>query len=782
MSGQKEHNEFVIVREWVQTALDTVCSSVSLDISKSLLKLRSVQNIYGRLSGDIQPGRNDADLLAALHPTPAVCGSPQEPAYQYIRENEVFDRGFYAGPLGYIGADSAEFVVGIRSALISPIPVQQAEATAPGASDSLEVCLYSGVGIVPGSCPQEEWNELDLKAAQYLRGLQRPPQLPGFPNLPAMHAGIIVDELVRSGVSRFAVAPGSRSSPLMHAIHTHPHARATIMLDERSLAFWAVGAATATMSPVAIVTTSGTAVANLLPAVVEASSSHVPLLVLTADRPGELQQCGSNQTIDQVKIFGDFVRHACNLPPPEASAGYEPSAVLTQLDAAVRHATLPAAPGPVHINCQFREPLAPVATQGSMHAVDSVNIAPLATWDGTTEPYTSHVRVPQLLSPLPIAFGAQRGVAPQHGSLAIGAAASSGSTASSSYLSPLPNTQAHVLQQLVLSQRGIVLAGEIRCPQVRSAVCCVASLLGWPIVADVLSGLRVGTGAEASVIEHSDTGPGKCPQLTVVHHMDTILTDDKFKEHVAPDCVLQFGEHVVSKRAMQFFADRARMNGMHWVHVSPRTDRHDERGAVSTFLQCTVHELHALLPHTHRPSVHTARFTETLACIDSSISSTLHKAFSAATPIDTSINSPISSTVTEPLVAYTVATQLPPGHSLFAGNSMPIRDLDIFCTAQHVQHTPTTSALSDTPIAANRGASGIDGVVSSAAGFASGLRKPTTLLVGDVSFMHDSNGLMLLRSQPPEAPVTVVLVNNGGGGIFSFLPISSSVPEGALLC
>jgi 2-succinyl-5-enolpyruvyl-6-hydroxy-3-cyclohexene-1-carboxylate synthase len=127
-----------------------------------------------------------------------------------------------------------------------------------------------------------------------------------------------VDELVRSGVDMFAIAPGSRSSPLTHAVFKHPRAAHTLCIDERSLAFWAVGRAAATGRPVAIITTSGTAVANLLPAVVEASSSAVPLILLTADRPVELRDTGANQTIDQVKIFGSFVRWAADLPPPES--------------------------------------------------------------------------------------------------------------------------------------------------------------------------------------------------------------------------------------------------------------------------------------------------------------------------------------------------------------------------------------------------------------------------------------------------------------------------------
>lgn len=809
LSGMKEHNEFVIVREWVQNALTTVCSSVYLGISKSLLKLRTVQHLYGRLSGEIAPGRNDADLLAALHPTPAVCGCPQEPAYEYIRENEAFDRGFYAGPLGYISADSAEFVVGIRSALISPSP----------ADESFQIRLYSGVGIVPGSCPDEEWKELNLKVSQYLRGFKRPPPLTSFPNVPAMHAGMIVDELVRCGVSRFAVAPGSRSSPLMHAIHAHPHAFATVMLDERSLGFWAVGISTATLAPVAIVTTSGTAVANLLPAVVEASNSQVPLMLLTADRPSELQQCGSNQTIDQVKIFGDFVRHACNLPPPEASGSYQPASTLTQIDAAVRHATQTTSPGPVHINCQFRDPLAPVATTDSMHAVENVDVELLASWDTSPAPYTSHVRMPRLhhyAAPnvfLPSAarqYPAQSALLPnvplrnetvQHNGVSADTIPPSVAFGNSNAWSDLQSTRsarsvqstvqgapAHALQQMLLSQCGVILAGEIRCPQARSALFQISKQLGWPIIADILSGLRVGAGAEDSVNvpEASDA-----PSATVIHHMDTMLTDDRLKPHLAPDFVLQVGEHVVSKRVMQFFTDQARMNGMHWMHMSPSPDRHDERHVVTSFLQCSVHELHAWIPHMHQPNAQCMHFMRMISCVDKSISSALKKVLTvpdapeATSDATTATNSStmLSAKVCEPLVAYTVAAHLPPGHSLFAGNSMPIRDLDMFTTPQHGVTTMhgAHGIQSDTPVAANRGASGIDGVISSAAGFASGLHKPTTLLIGDVSFMHDSNGLMLLRSQPPEAPVTVVLVNNSGGGIFSFLPISSSVPEGSSL-
>lgn len=721
MQGAKEHVEFAIVRDWVRAALASVCSRVSLDVSKTLLKLRAVQHVYGRVSGRVPHTVSDADLLRVLHPTPAVCGCPQPEAHAFIRAHEPFDRGFYCGPFGYLTGDSAEFVVGIRSALVRPVP------DAPGEHEAL---LYSGVGIVPGSDPVSEWQELDLKVSLFRRALRRPPAAAAAPNLPAAHAALVVDELVRCGVLCFAVAPGSRSSPLAHAVYTHPHATLHVCVDERSLGFWAVGHAAATAAPVAVLTTSGTAVANLLPAAVEASASAVPLVLLTADRPADLRACGANQTIDQVKIFGDFVRHAVDLPPPEASPAYAPAAVLTAIDAAVRHAVAAAAPGPVHVNCQFREPLAPVATAEAMPAATA---AALQTWASTTEPFTAHI---------PFA---------PHAALPAAAA--------------LPPAMAGVVQQLRAARRGLVLCGELRSPADRQAARSVAEALGWPIAADMLSGLRVGA-CEAAA------------GAVVLHHLDTLLTDAHMHEALAPDCVLQIGAHVVSKRTMQFLADRARTHSMPWLHVAPAPDRHDERHTVAALIQCTPSQLCTVLPPVAADAQHTSAYRTLLGELDAAVCAALRSRVLGGAAAG-------SSEVTEPAVAATIAAYLPRGHGLFAGNSMPIRDLDMFTTprARPVLAPPEdvddAGAPDPNPVAANRGASGIDGVLSAAAGFAAGLRGPATLVIGDLSFLHDTNGLMLVRAQPQGAPLTVVLVNNGGGGIFSFLPVAESVPSGA---
>ena len=195
-------------------------------------------------------------------------------------------------------------------------------------------------------------------------------------------ANLIVEELVRSGVGLFVMAPGSRSTPLTTAVAAHPEARHRIHFDERGTAFFALGYARATGRPAAWITTSGTAVANGFPAVVEASVDEVPLLLLTADRPPELRATGANQTIDQVKIFGGYVRWQFDLPAP--SPDVRPEVVLTTVDQAV-YRTRRASAGPVHLNCMFREPFLPDKEQTYRR-----DVADLGAWTQNAQPYTRY--------------------------------------------------------------------------------------------------------------------------------------------------------------------------------------------------------------------------------------------------------------------------------------------------------------------------------------------------------------------------------------------------------
>src|SRR3989338_1703632 len=177
------------------------------------------------------------------------------------------------------------------------------------------------------------------------------------PNLNQLWADLLVEELVRNGVEYFCLAPGSRSSPLVAAVAAQKKAKSFIHFDERGVPFHALGYVAATRKPCALICTSGTAVANFFPAIIEATKKKLPLIVLTADRPPEFMKSGADQTIDQSAIFGNYCKWQFDFPCPTEEIN--PEFVLTTIDQAVFQAKS-MIPGPVHINCMFREPLAPV--------------------------------------------------------------------------------------------------------------------------------------------------------------------------------------------------------------------------------------------------------------------------------------------------------------------------------------------------------------------------------------------------------------------------------------
>ena len=187
-----------------------------------------------------------------------------------------------------MSATMCEFLVAIRSVLCQPRTLH----------------IFAGAGIVPGSDPAAEWEETGLKMRNILQLVAPPRPLRSLPNINTLWATLVVEELCRCGVTRFVVCPGARSTPLAVAVGRNRRASAAVLHDERSAGFWAVGFGKAARVPAAVIVTSGTAVANLLPAAVEAAQQGVPLVLLTADRPFELRDCGANQTIVQAGIFG----------------------------------------------------------------------------------------------------------------------------------------------------------------------------------------------------------------------------------------------------------------------------------------------------------------------------------------------------------------------------------------------------------------------------------------------------------------------------------------------
>ena len=494
-------------------------------------------------------------------------------------------------------------------------------------------------------------------------------------------ARLIVEELVRSGVDFFCLAPGSRSTPLTTAVARHADARSIMHFDERGTAFCALGHARATGRPAAWITTSGTAAANGMPAVVEASVDGVPLILLTADRPPELRDTSANQTIDQVKLYGDYVRWQFDMPAP--SEDVAPAMVLTTVDQAVYHARRPPA-GPVHLNCMFRKPLAP-SPRASAEEISP--LPSLAGWRDRSTPYTQHDNAAPRIAEEEIAV---------------------------------------LWDGLRRVERGLLVVGRLPSFVSKEPIQQLAERLQWPLLPDVASGLRF------------DSVDGAAP------FYDQVLTHEDFADSHQPEAVLHLGGRFISKRLLRFL-ERSRPSLYAVVHESP--SRIDPNHQVTRRLEMSAGAFCAsLLSHADSsPSPSwTADWLDASRRAGDAISSFVGR------------GAPIS----EPLTARLVSRHLPDGHGLVLANSMPIRDVNRYAAPDG----------SSGPVATNRGASGIDGTVATAAGFALGLEAPVTLLIGDLALLHDFNSLALLKQLP--VPVVIVVVNNGGGGIFSFLPIA----------
>jgi 2-succinyl-5-enolpyruvyl-6-hydroxy-3-cyclohexene-1-carboxylate synthase len=500
------------------------------------------------------------------------------------------------------------------------------------------------------------------------------------PNINHQWAQLIVEELVRQGVRRFCVSPGSRSTPLAWAVGAHARADSWVHFDERGAAFHALGMAKALHEPVALVCTSGTAVANVFPAVVEASQSLVPLILLTADRPPELIDTGANQTIDQTKIFGDYVRWQTVLPAPDPAVA--PETVLTAVDHAVFRARRSPA-GPVHVNSMYREPLAPTATGFDAGGY----LTYLHGWVHGDAPYTRYTSA----------------------------------TACDE------ETSESLAQMLNGVMRGLLLVGQLDRAEDVAGALALAGALGWPVFPDVTSGLRLG--------DHSG--------LTV-HNYEQLLLSAAFADRLRPQLILHVGGAITSKRLLGFLE---RHPDLPYVLVAPHPRRHDPAHRVRRRIEADIADLAAAVVPRLKARVD-EEWHQWLFALSLDVQQTVGAHLRQA------------GMLSEMAVARRVSKLLPEDSVLFLGNSMPIRDMNMYGAHNGAR----------VRVAANRGASGIDGNVATAAGYANALERPVTAIIGDLALLHDLNSLALLRTT--KAPVVVVVINNNGGGIFSFLPIA----------
>ena len=469
-------------------------------------------------------------------------------------------------------------------------------------------------------------------------------------------AATFVDELAAQGVEFACVSPGSRSAPIAMALQRHPRIKVLVHIDERCGSFFAVGLGKATGKPAVVLSTSGTAAAEFHAAVIEASYSRTPLIVLTADRPPELQGVGANQAIDQQHLYGTAPRWFFDPGVPAEI----PNAARLRRRLAAR-AIAEAAAGPVHVNLPFREPL----------------VGP----PGQT----------------PVAEGAPA------------------QAATGGRLLPSQAQVATLASALQRAQRPLVVAGELREGE---RLAPALHRLGLPVLAEPTSQLR-----------RAETG-------AAVESYEALLRAGWSLQH-GPDLVLRIGATPTSRVLNRWLAAAASPTFL----IDPDRSWRDQDHVATNLLACDPQPLLEALPALDRSA-----WREQWVSAGKRASAAI-----AATLVTTPLH--------EGHVVKALSRRLPDPGQVFIGSSMPIRAADSFWPLTRPQQR----------FYGNRGASGIDGLVSSGLGVATGRDpSPTVLLLGDLSLYHDMNGLWALQRHGIRA--TLLICDNNGGGVFNFLP------------
>jgi 2-succinyl-5-enolpyruvyl-6-hydroxy-3-cyclohexene-1-carboxylate synthase len=488
-------------------------------------------------------------------------------------------------------------------------------------------------------------------------------------------ATALVDALSGGGVRDVCVSPGSRSTPLALAFARDERIEVHVHVDERTAAFFALGLSTATSTPVALVCTSGTAAVEYHPAIVEASQARVPLIALTADRPPRVRGTGANQTIDQVELYGTAARAYLEPPLPEAIEDAEAwfDTGVRALDAA-RGPTV----GPVHVNCPFDEPLVPDGP--SSWTRRAVPIAPVDDGD--------HDAVGAALDAFWSAYAAQRGV---------------------------------------------ITIGALRPPETLSLL-SLGELLGWPVLAEPLSGLRLDASRAGRALAAGQQ----------------LIGDDAWVARHRPEVVLQVGATPTTRATQRLIAEADALVVLDRDHLDPDpTGLAERRIAVDpeTFAAFAWDRREGL------PTAKPAHWLDAWRRADLRVHAAVDRLLDAW-------EEPFEGRVARDLGAF-----VPRGGVLWAGSSMPVRDLDAYLAPRRPPRIWNPSDL--LRVMGNRGASGIDGSVATILGVATAGDAPTYALIGDVTFLVDAGSL--LWGGPAGPDLVIVVVANGGGQIFSML-------------
>ncbi|HEX4338145.1 MAG TPA: 2-succinyl-5-enolpyruvyl-6-hydroxy-3-cyclohexene-1-carboxylic-acid synthase [Polyangiaceae bacterium] len=510
-------------------------------------------------------------------------------------------------------------------------------------------------------------------------------------NLLSEWARLLVVSLADAGLRELVVSPGSRSTPLVAAALASNRFRMHSVVDERSAAFFALGHAKARGTPSAVLCTSGSAAANYFPAIVEARAARVPLLVITADRPFELHDCGAPQTMEQTRLYGEHVVRFVELGMPDG----ERAALVGLQRRAVQciEAALGPEPGPVHVNVRARKPLEPVTAR-----TDAARSLTTTVDELLRTPITRASRVASV---------------------------------------PAPSLVEDVARALGATSRGLIVCGpaELGAAALGPSLAELSRLTGFPVYAETTSQLRF-------------AGSSTLPAGSTLDGLDVLLRVPHFRATFAPEVVLAVGAPPTSGAWERFVAEHPAVER----HVVASAGWPDPSSTARTLLlgdpEASLCALVAAVSPAKAP--HPAWAAE--------LSVANAAAWSAVDGVLAD-----EASLSEGGVLRAVMDALPAGALFGVGNSLPVRHVDVFCRAR---------PAADLGVWSQRGVSGIDGVVSGAAGAADASGRPTVLVVGDVSALHDMGGFAVAKNAT--TPLVVVVLNNAGGRIFEQLPIAGA--------
>ena len=572
--------------------------------------------------------------------------------------------------------------------------------------------------------------------------------------------GAFAAGLVRCGVTDVVISPGSRSTALALCLHANAYLRTWVQLDERSAGFFALGQARRTGRPSVLVCTSGTAAANYLPAVIEAHHSGVPMIVCTADRPPELRDWGAAQTIDQVKLYGSAARWAVDLAVAGEGAPAWGQSVAFRAVALAAGAN----PGPVHLNWPFREPLEPrgsVAVADGGVSLGSSGRSPLLEPRGSVAVADDSVSLGSSgRSPLPephnkvavaddsVSLGSSgRSPLPEPHSKVAGATENvpQGILVPRSHLNCTPVAFAG-LEELLGYERGLIVVGPDSANgmdaqgEVVAAALRLSAATAWPLIGEPVAGAR-------RVLSHQGSTDDGAHLGTVIAHAAHLLDVSEIADELRCDVLLRLGNTPTTKPLGLWLQTQP---PRHLVLIDPANRWSDSSFCVTDHIAADpLAVLNSAAGWvTRQQSVWCERWRHLDRVAGTAIAGELERG-------------PLLSA----RVASVLADALPDGALLMASNSLPVRMLDSF----------VGSSGPRIMFAGNRGASGIDGVTSTALGLSSQHGSPVVLFIGDLALLHDLSALF--GAARSNLSLTIVCVDNNGGGIFRALPIADCVDD-----